>query len=456
MKKIISPVIILILVSLFAACGGGSGEPTKAPTTVASTATRGAPSATPQAPTATSIPPTPTLVPTQTTVPNTATLMPTATMVSLQQSFGDMDSNNTDKLQVDAAFPTLPAAGKSKGTPRATLPPSQPTQVAQATQAPQPTSATQDDSPATVIYQNKFDSCDGYPEVEDERGAFGCRAGEYVLNPHVGGLRYISIPGAYSEGVYQVTGRVAQESDTPVEYGLFFGLTPDFESGYAVSVRSDGTYNVSLIAQGKFQELSPYTPSSLVRQANKIGVIHQNGNIAFFLNDELVDTFANQPVRGDGAAIFVYSNSTNYAAAFDNLGISKLNRALTFPTPKATQSNPATQPTQAKPTPPPPPPTEPPAPTPEPSQGDSNGCRLAEGEAGLLISNSYPALMTLTIGGGDWGLHEYEIPGDGELYLVTFPWGTYTYMVNIAGVGTDEGEPYEYTEGTCRQISYSP
>lgn len=445
MNKIVFSIFFLALIFLLAACGGSSA-PTAAPTTAPS-----APTATLVPPTATPLPPTPTTLPTQTNVPDTAMPVPTATTINLQQSFGDLDSNNNGKLEVDAAFPTLPAAGKRKATPNATQVANQPTQAAPPTQA-----AQQDDSPATVIYQNKFDSCDGYPEVDDERGAFGCRNGEYLLNPRANGLRYVSIPGEYSEGVYQVTGRVAQQGDAPVEYGLFFGLTPNFEDGYAVSVRSDGTHNVSLITQGKFQELVPYTPSALVQQTNKLGVIHQNGNIAFFVNDELVDTFVNQPARGTGAAMFVYSNNTEYAAAFDNLGISKLNRALTFPTPKAASSNPPAEPTQAKPTPPPPPPTEPPAPTPEPSQGDSNGCQLAEGEAGLLISNSYPALMTLTIGGGDWGLHDYDIPGDGQVYLVTFPWGTYSYTASIAGVGTDEGEPYEYAKGTCRQISYSP
>jgi hypothetical protein len=113
-----------------------------------------------------------------------------------------------------------------------------------------------------------------------------------------------------------------------------------------------------------------------------------------------------------------------------------------------------TQPTSApvRPTSPParptsPPPTKPPAAT----------CNASANEARLYITNSYMGqMMRFTIGGGDWGTHDYDIPGDGQPHYISMPPGRYTYTASIPGAGTDHGEPFEYQGGHCYSITYRP
>ena len=64
--------------------------------------------------------------------------------------------------------------------------------------------------------------------------------------------------------------------------------------------------------------------------------------------------------------------------------------------------------------------------------------------------------MRFTIGGGEWGTHDYDVPGDGKYYIIRMPPGTYTYSASIAGVGTAHGEKKAYAAGQCYQLRFSP
>ncbi len=94
-----------------------------------------------------------------------------------------------------------------------------------------------------------------------------------------------------------------------------------------------------------------------------------------------------------------------------------------------------------------PPPTKPPAAT----------CNAGANEARLYITNFYMGqTMRFTIGGGEWGTHDYDIPGDGQAHYISMPPGRYTYTAFIPGAGTDHGEPFDYQGGHCYQITYRP
>ncbi len=98
--------------------------------------------------------------------------------------------------------------------------------------------------------------------------------------------------------------------------------------------------------------------------------------------------------------------------------------------------------------------TNTPRPTPRPttrpsatatSTADPNPCKLAPGNAGLLVINNFDAEMTLTIVD-----HEYHIPGHNR-QVVQFPGGKpITINAFILGVGRDLSGPFTYNAGECR------
>lgn len=84
-------------------------------------------------------------------------------------------------------------------------------------------------------------------------------------------------------------------------------------------------------------------------------------------------------------------------------------------------------------------------------------CPATPGEAILLIKNSYLGkTMRFTIGGGEWGTHDYDVPGDGQTYMIHMPPGRYTYTASIAGTGTAHGEPFQYDAGKCYPLTFAP
>ncbi|MBI4672545.1 MAG: hypothetical protein HY741_12880 [Chloroflexi bacterium] len=84
-------------------------------------------------------------------------------------------------------------------------------------------------------------------------------------------------------------------------------------------------------------------------------------------------------------------------------------------------------------------------------------CPASLNEALLLIQNNYIGLvLRFTIGGGDWGTHDYDVPGDGQRYKLSMPPGQYTYTASIAAKGTAHGEPFEYKAGNCYPLTFSP
>lgn len=84
-------------------------------------------------------------------------------------------------------------------------------------------------------------------------------------------------------------------------------------------------------------------------------------------------------------------------------------------------------------------------------------CPAPANEAYLLIQNSYIGKqMRFTIGGGDWGTHDYDVPGDGQRYTIHMPPGKYTYTASIPGSGTAHGEPFQYNGGNCYPLTFAP
>ncbi len=84
-------------------------------------------------------------------------------------------------------------------------------------------------------------------------------------------------------------------------------------------------------------------------------------------------------------------------------------------------------------------------------------CGAPPDKARFWIRNLYMGTqMDFTIGGGDWGTHDYQIPGDGQWRYIEMPPGRYTYTAHIAGAGVAHGERFDYNAGKCFYQTFSP
>jgi hypothetical protein len=64
--------------------------------------------------------------------------------------------------------------------------------------------------------------------------------------------------------------------------------------------------------------------------------------------------------------------------------------------------------------------------------------------------------MRFTIGGGEWGTHDFDIPADGQYHYIDMPPGRYTYTASIPGVGKANGDRQDYFAGVCTFLTFSP
>lgn len=84
-------------------------------------------------------------------------------------------------------------------------------------------------------------------------------------------------------------------------------------------------------------------------------------------------------------------------------------------------------------------------------------CPAPSGKARLYVQNNYMGkVMRFTIGGQEWGTHDYDIQGDGQRHFVDMPPGTYTYTAFIPGEGTAHGERTGYEPNKCYYLTFGP
>lgn len=352
-----------------------------------------------------------------------------AQMQTISERIGGSEEANAPLQQ---GFPTLPSQKQVGGQAEPTV----------AAVTPVPTAAGGAPN-TTIVYQDNFMDCANMPVGNTERYDYHCGLGEYwMIRKVTDGLGMALIGGNYADGTFAVDARVSTFSK-PGEYGVLFRISQDGANGYGAGVY-DGQYTLFRYDNGKFVELVPYTANPNIKtggEVNNLQVAASGNQIALSVNGALVTTITDNTHASGGSGLYVYGTELPLEAVFDNFTIATSNQPGNVP--------PASPPPQA--------PAEPTAtPTTPPSSASQNPCQLREGEAGFLISNGYPVIMRFTIGGGDWGTHDYDVPPDGKLYLITFPPGRYTYTVSVPGYGTDHGEPYDYRAGYCRQVDYAP
>lgn len=345
-------------------------------------------------------------------------------------------------------------------------------------QTPAPTNAPE--GVTNLVLENDFSECN---VIEDEFIKVECKNGQMnFTRKDTDGTRWIYYRPELTDAVIEVSARLPNANKN-ARYGVVFRLDENGDNFYIFGVSNDGKYGLFRFAEDHYETIVPYTDSLYVGNAGfptKIKLVNQGDTIAINLGGSWVDSIRDPNLKGGKVALFFEPDEPNQTVLFDDLKISEILSPVQVPEPRVIQpqvtpttststSGPA--PTQASSG---PAPTQTPfiivvtatplpatavptrAPTRVPTKA-ANACAAPPNEAFYYISNNYPGTtMRFTIGGGDWGTHDYDVPGDGKYYLIRMPPGKYTYSAFIPGKGKASGEKTEYFGGQCYSIQFTP
>jgi hypothetical protein len=352
-----------------------------------------------------------------------------------------------------------------------------------------PKSPTPTTAPARndeVVLDLTYDEC---TPIEDEYIRVECTDGNLAFTrKETKGTRWIYYRPVVKDAMIELTARLPSQKNA--RYGVMFRLDEAQDNFYIFGVSNDGKYGLFRFANDHYETIIPYTESLYVGNASfptKIKIVNQGDVIAINLGGQWVDSVRDTNLQEGKIALFVEPDEPNQTVLFDDLRVTALGSPVEVPQPRVvtTQATPTTaggnspifnfdttptaapaEPTSApQPTQTPfiiivtatPPPTAA-APTHAPTRHPTEAaCPAGPNEAVLYISNNYQGTtMRFTIGGGEWGTHDYDVPGDGKWYFIRMPPGNYTYTASIAGYGTAHGEKKEYRGGQCYQLRFSP
>lgn len=352
---------------------------------------------------------------------------------------------------------------------------------------PTPAATIAPEGATNPVLDITYDECD---PIEDEFILIECKNGQLnFTRKETQGTRWIYYRPVLGDAEIKVNVRLPN-ADKNARYGVIFRLDETGENYYLLGVTNKGQYGLFRFGDGKYETIIPYTESFSVGNASfpsQIRIVNQGDVIAFDIGGQWLDSIRDPNIKSGQIALFVEPDEPGQTVLFDNLQVSEILSPLSVPTPRVPQPQPeptaeiddsvfnfptdtpaAPEPTQG------PQPTQTPfiiivTATPEPATDvptraptrrptvAADTCEAPPNEAFFYIANNYSGTtMRFTIGGGEWGTHDYDVPGDDQWYRIRMPPGKYTYSAFIAGVGKASGERTQYAGGQCYSVRFSP
>jgi hypothetical protein len=187
-----------------------------------------------------------------------------------------------------------------------------------------------------VVFTDDFAMTCNLWQGDDSNYSARCENGEYTLiSKAAHGNRWINYTQPYSDVIVEAdmhalagTGFIAQ--------GLVFDLSSDAGSGYAFLIGQRAEYILYRFDKTGPVVLIYWTPSLTIKTglaANRLKVVSQSSQIAIYVNDQWLNT-VNDSTYDGGRVGFMLTNDVGGAkVAFDNVGITRINRPLDLPLP---------------------------------------------------------------------------------------------------------------------------
>jgi serine/threonine-protein kinase len=145
----------------------------------------------------------------------------------------------------------------------------------------------------SVLFQDDFnDAGSGWDIIEFENGNVGYTEGYYFAETwESGGMVWGVANQMFSDAVIEVS---TIQSVGPANDNNGFGVmcrVQEDNSGYLLRISGDGFYSIYLIQSGSFEDLVPWTTSSVINQGNamnRLRVVCDGPTLALFVNGELL------------------------------------------------------------------------------------------------------------------------------------------------------------------------
>jgi hypothetical protein len=301
--------------------------------------------------------------------------------------------------------PTATLSPTATPQPTATPRPTEtftPAPTATRTATPVPTATSTPATETSVVFNDDFSSSNcALSTVDAADHKYGCENGEYSMLSKAGNYTWWTYyRDQYDNAVIQVDARVPS-GDAGVNYGIAFRISSDGNKFYRFNLTPDGRYSLySYDRTSKWTSLIPYTASDAVKTGaagNRLKVITQGEQIAVYVNDQFLDSVTDSTLTKGMVGFVIGTQNPNGQATFDNLTISKINRPLALPPPKA----------------------RPPTPTPRPA--------IPPGMGGIVVDDFCGYEVYLDIVG-----KLYTIPVDGQV-IIHLPPGHYPVSATAGG-----------------------
>lgn len=329
------------------------------------------------------------------------------------------------------------------------------TRTALPTKAPTNTATPTPIPDLEVVIRDDFSLPCALGKWDDVKYSRGCEADKYVMTfKEKDSAASAAYPGEDWDDVMVEVDGASLDGKEGSLYGIIVRYDSDTDAYYLFGVETDGHYVMAKYSKANGWDSQSVKPklSTVIKkgkETNRLKMIAQGDEVAVFVNGEWLNTFPAPELKSGGVGLEGWGS--NSSVAFSNLVITKINKPQKLPAPQkapaggsqgaATRAPQATKAAATR--------------EPKPTQQtvDANPCQLKGGDAGIIFENTRNFQVKLTIGGGDWGTHDFFFEGN-TITPIQFPPGAYTATLDIPGEGhwmfTDNRINFE--AGTCTPL----